>query len=89
MSKKNSNEHNKGLLDLILIDTSRTVRQSKQGKAVINYSEYQDLTVTFSDKKGNPRLQVRFDVEIEGIQAQVDVLDKSGDSVSHLAAIFK
>jgi hypothetical protein len=89
MNKKNSNEQNKGLLDLILIDTSNTIRQSKHGKADVKFSDYQDLRVTFTDKKGRPRLEIHFSGEIEGIQAEVSVLDSKGDSVSHLAAIFK
>ena len=87
MGKKNA--ENKGMLDMILIDTTRTVRHSKFGKAVVNFSEYQDLQISFVDSNGREKLVLSFSPEIEGTQAQVTVLDSRGDSVSHLAAIFK
>jgi hypothetical protein len=86
MSKKNTNEHNNVVIQ---VNTSTTIHHSKYGKATINFGDYVDLQLSFVDSKGREKLVLHFSPEIEGIQAQVSVLNNKGDSVSHLAAIFK
>lgn len=79
----------RGWMDLILVDTSKSVRQAKQGTARIEYGDYSNLKLSFVDSKGRETLSVSLKPNIEGTQAQVDVLDGAGNSVGHLAAVLK